>query len=97
MIGLFIIILLRGKVRPDGSIFMIYLFWYSIGRFFIQFLRLDSIKFGIFQEAHIIAFICFFITGMFIIFKTRLSFETENNTLAKTGTRSERRRKSRNL
>lgn len=97
MIGLFIITLLRGRVRPDGSIFMIYLFWYSIGRFFIQFLRLDSIKFGIFQEAHIIAFICFFITGIFIIFKTRLSFKTENNTLAKIGTRSERRRKSRNL
>ena len=97
MIGLFIIILLRGRVRPDGSIFMIYLFWYSIGRFFIQFLRLDSIKFGIFQEAHIIAFICFFITGIFIIFKTRLSFKTENNTLAKIGSRSERRRKSRNL
>ena len=97
MIGFIIITLLRGRVRPDGSIFMIYLFWYSIGRFFVQFLRLDSIKFGIFQEAHIIAFICFFITGIFIIFKTRLSFKTENNTLAKIGTRSERRRKSRNL
>ena len=37
MIGFIIITLLRGRVRPDGSIFMIYLFWYSIGRFFVQF------------------------------------------------------------
>ena len=87
MIGFFLITFLRGKIRPDGSIFMVYLFWYSIGRFFVQFLRLDSIKFGVFQEAHIIAFISFIIAGSFIILKTRIAN-------GKIGTRSERRRQS---
>ena len=33
---------LRGRVRPDGAIFLLYLVTYSIGRFFLSFLRLDS-------------------------------------------------------
>ncbi len=33
---------LRGRIRPDGSIFLLYLVTYSIGRFFLSFLRLDS-------------------------------------------------------
>lgn len=33
---------LRGKVKPDGSLFLIYLTLYATGRFFLSFLRLDS-------------------------------------------------------
>ena len=33
---------LRGRFRPDGSLFLLYLTLYSIGRFFLSFLRLDS-------------------------------------------------------
>ena len=33
---------LRGRTRPDGSLFLIYLSLYSAGRFFLSFLRLDS-------------------------------------------------------
>ncbi len=33
---------LRGRVRPDGTLFLLYLVTYSIGRFFLSFLRLDS-------------------------------------------------------
>ncbi len=33
---------LRGHIRPDGRIFLIYLTAYSIGRFFLSYLRLDS-------------------------------------------------------
>ena len=33
---------LRGRVRPDGALFLLYLVTYSIGRFFLSFLRLDS-------------------------------------------------------
>lgn len=33
---------LRGRVRPDGTIFLLYLVAYSVGRFFLSFLRLDS-------------------------------------------------------
>ncbi len=33
---------LRGRVRPDGALFLLYLIFYSVGRFFLSFLRLDS-------------------------------------------------------
>ena len=33
---------LRGRLRPDGAVFLIYLVLYSVGRFFLSFLRLDS-------------------------------------------------------
>ena len=33
---------LRGRIRPDGSLFLFYLTLYSTGRFFLSFLRLDS-------------------------------------------------------
>jgi len=33
---------IRGHIRPDGSLFLLYLTAYSIGRFFLSFLRLDS-------------------------------------------------------
>ncbi len=33
---------LRGRIRPDGSLFLLYLTLYSFGRFFLSFMRLDS-------------------------------------------------------
>ncbi len=33
---------LRGRIRPDGSLFLLYLTLYSTGRLFLSFLRLDS-------------------------------------------------------
>jgi phosphatidylglycerol:prolipoprotein diacylglycerol transferase len=33
---------LRGRIPPDGSLFLLYLILYSTGRFFLSFLRLDS-------------------------------------------------------
>ena len=33
---------LLGRIKPGGSLFLLYLILYSIGRFFLSFLRLDS-------------------------------------------------------
>jgi prolipoprotein diacylglyceryltransferase len=33
---------LIGRFRPDGAFVMVYLIMYSVGRFFLSFLRLDS-------------------------------------------------------
>lgn len=67
MIGLFLITKLRGKLKPDGSIWMIYVTWYSIGRFSIQYLRLDDVKFWGLQEAHIIAILVLSFTIPYMI------------------------------
>ena len=36
------LIKLRGRLRPDGSIFMAYLVMYNLGRFFIDFTRVNQ-------------------------------------------------------
>ena len=46
---------LRGRLGPPGMIFVSYAIIYSIGRFFIQFMRLDSVWFAGLQEAHLIS------------------------------------------
>ncbi len=46
---------LIGRLRPDGMVFFAYLGLYSLGRFFIQFLRRDAVWFAGLQEAHILA------------------------------------------
>ena len=33
---------LRGRIQPDGTFSLLYLILYSLGRFFLSFLRLDS-------------------------------------------------------
>ncbi len=62
---------LRGRLAPPGMLFALYLMLYSIGRFFIQFLRLDKEWFAGFQEAHIIALIVLAITVPLLAYKAR--------------------------
>ena len=55
LIVLAVIWQLRGKLSPNGMLFVAYLAAYSLGRFFISFLRLDPIWFAGLQEAHIVS------------------------------------------
>jgi phosphatidylglycerol:prolipoprotein diacylglycerol transferase len=71
MIVLAVIWNLRGKLAPPGMLFALYLMLYSIGRFFIQFLRLDKVWFGGLQEAHIIAILVLLVTVPLIASKAR--------------------------
>ncbi len=73
MIGLFLITKLKGRLRPAGAIWMVYITWYSAGRFAIQFLRLDDVKFWGLQEAHLIAIAVLSFTIPYMIMKVRWS------------------------
>ena len=61
----------KNKFKMDGSLWIIYMFMYSIGRFIIQFTRMDDVKFSIgslhVQEAHIVTFVMFVITLILMI------------------------------
>ena len=63
---------LRGRLRPAGSLFMVYLALYAVARFSIQFIRLDDVKFWGLQEAHLIAICVMLVTVPFLIWRTRL-------------------------
>ena len=53
---------LRGRLAPPGMLFALYGMLYALGRFFIQFLRLDKEWFAGLQEAHVISLIVMAIT-----------------------------------
>ena len=73
IIGLVILVVFRNKLQPNGSLWFVYLAWYSLGRFLIKWIRLDRVYFWGLQEAHFIAIICFVVSVIFLSVKTRRS------------------------
>lgn len=74
---------LRGRLKPDGSLWMIYLALYAMGRFMIQFVRLDPPKLFGLQEAHMIAILVMAVTVPLIVWKTRFKSPDEGKPDAK--------------
>ena len=63
---------LRKRLQPDGMFFALYLASYSVGRFFISFLRAEFKEYGGLNEAQIIALVVMAITIPLLVFKARL-------------------------
>ena len=63
---------LRKRLRPDGMFFALYLASYSVGRFFLSFLRAEFNEYGGLNEAQIIALVVIVITIPLLIYKARL-------------------------
>jgi len=67
LIVLGIVLRLRGRLRPDGSLFIFYLALYSVGRFFITFTRVNNPwLFGLVQ-AQIIALAILLVTVPWLV------------------------------
>ena len=68
IIGFILLLLIRKfyKSLKNGQLTCIYMMWYSIGRFFIESLRTDSLMFGNFKVAQVISVVMFLVG--FIIF-----------------------------
>ena len=63
---------LRNRLRPNGMFFALYLASYSVGRFFLSFLRAEFNEYGGLNEAQIIALVVMAITIPLLIYKARL-------------------------
>ena len=50
---------LQGRLKPDGSLFLIFLALYSFGRFLISWVRLEPEVLGPLHQAHIISLVLF--------------------------------------
>lgn len=75
-LALFVVVWkLRGKLRPAGSVFLIYLAAYSVGRFFIATFRDPNsqgpIFLGWFMQAQIIAVLVLAVTVPILVARTR--------------------------
>ena len=100
LLALIVIWRLRGKIRPAGMLFALYLALYSVGRFAISFAREDKVWALGLQEAHYIALLVLAITVPLMIIKARPAKGAEAELLASPapaprprGTRAERRRR----
>ncbi|MCH8184774.1 MAG: prolipoprotein diacylglyceryl transferase [Chloroflexi bacterium] len=100
LLALIVIWRLRGKIRPAGMLFALYLALYSVGRFAISFAREDRVWALNLQEAHYIALLVLAITVPLMIIKARpaTGAEAELSTSpaqapSPRGTRAQRRRR----
>lgn len=68
LLGFIVLLLVRRlyKYLKKGQLTGIYLMWYSIGRFFIEALRTDSLMLGDYKVAQV-ASIVLFVIGLFIV------------------------------
>ena len=70
---------LRNRLRPNGMFFTLYLATYSIGRFFISFLREEFNEyFGALNEAQVVAIIVVVCTVPLLVWKAQLVKPTTN-------------------
>ena len=100
MMALYVIWRLRGRLKPDGMLFALYLAFYATGRFLITFAREDKIWAIGLQEAQYIALVVLAIAIPLLAIKARWRTADE---LAveqappprQRGTRAERRRRRR--
>jgi phosphatidylglycerol:prolipoprotein diacylglycerol transferase len=73
-LGFFLILCLRHRknIYLEGEIFWQYVAWYSLGRFFIEGLRTDSLMiFGYFRISQILSIIFFFLAIIFIVIRRK--------------------------
>ena len=70
---------LRDRLRPNGMFFTLYLATYSIGRFFLSFLREEFNEyFGALNEAQVVAILVVIVTVPLLVWKAQLVRPTAN-------------------
>ena len=70
---------LRNRLRPNGMFFPLFLATYSIGRFFLSFLREEFNEyFGALNEAQVVAIIVVIFTVPLLVWKAQLVRPTTN-------------------
>lgn len=79
LLGFIVLILIRRfyTYLRLGQLTAIYLMWYSLGRFFIEILRTDSLMFQGYKSAQIVSVIIFSV-GLFLFFKIFRTSKFEN-------------------
>ncbi|WOV86556.1 prolipoprotein diacylglyceryl transferase [Sporosarcina oncorhynchi] len=69
LVGLVIILLLRKVMLKRGEMFLFYLTWYSIGRYFIEGMRTDSLYGGDLRAAQIVSILTIIVAVSLFIYR----------------------------
>ena len=77
ILGLLILLIIRRlKYLKVGQLTTIYFMWYSVGRFFIEYMRTDSLMFGALKAAQVVSIALFVISLLaFMILSRKARFE----------------------
>lgn len=84
ILGAVLLMLFTKRRRYDGQLFLLYLTWYSFGRFFIEGLRTDSLMLGSFRVSQLLAALLFLICGALLIKNKDKRFAPEEENTAST-------------
>lgn len=71
IVGLIVLLLLRKVNLLRGEIFLIYIMWYSFGRYFVESLRMDSLYIGPIRMAQLISLIGLFVAAIILIYRRK--------------------------
>jgi phosphatidylglycerol:prolipoprotein diacylglycerol transferase len=71
---LIFLLLYRKKKKFDGELAMIYVAGYGLGRFWIEWMRTDSLMIGSLKVSQVVAAICFFL-AVAVIVKNRIDIK----------------------
>ena len=70
LVGIIILLLLRRVNLVRGEMFFFYMIWYSVGRFFIEGMRTDSLYVvGDLRAAQLVSVIAIVIAVVFIVYR----------------------------
>ncbi len=69
VVALIIILLLRKVSLKRGEMFLFYLTWYSIGRFFIEGMRTDSLYGGVLRAAQVVSIVTIIVAVSLFIYR----------------------------
>ncbi len=67
LVGFVILFLVSKHRKFDGQMFLMYIGWYGLGRFFIEGLRTDSLMFGNLRVSQVLAILCFIFSVIALI------------------------------
>ncbi|MGO1369334.1 prolipoprotein diacylglyceryl transferase [Senegalia sp. (in: firmicutes)] len=71
LVFVFLVWFRKNKKTSNGEVFLLYLALYSVGRFFIEGLRTDSLMWGPFRVAQLISIVLIVFSGMLFFIKRK--------------------------
>ncbi len=77
IVGFIILIVLRRVNLRRGEIFLSYVIWYSIGRFFIEGMRTDSLMVGDLRMAQLISLALIVLSALVIVYRRKSGLASE--------------------
>ncbi|MDP7979664.1 prolipoprotein diacylglyceryl transferase [Bacillus multifaciens] len=72
--GVILLLFLRKANLRRGELFFTYLTWYSIGRFFVEGLRTDSLMLGPLRIAQVVSIVLILVSIIFVVVRRKMGY-----------------------